>query len=92
MPQAGPAASLRAVADRLGLRMHNINIYRIGGEIRIDVDLEPPKTLSLAGAHQNSEDLEQVLHQEFSNRATIAVELSKELTGTIKRTSWIQLI
>jgi cation diffusion facilitator family transporter len=71
----GPAASLRAVADRLGLRVHNINVYQIGDETRIDLDLELPEALSLAGAHKNSEELERALRQELSNRVAIAVHL-----------------
>jgi Dimerisation domain of Zinc Transporter len=47
----------------------------IGDDLRIDLDLELPKTLSLAGAHKSSEELERVLHHEFSNRVTIAVHL-----------------
>lgn len=71
----GPAASLRAVADRLGLRVHNINVYQIGDETRIDLDLELPETLSLAGAHKSSEELERALRQELSNQVAIAVHL-----------------
>ena len=75
IPHEGPAASLRAVADRLGLRVHNINIYQIDQETRIDLDLELPDVLSLAKAHKHSEDLEQALRHEFSNRVAIAVHL-----------------
>ena len=55
--------------------MHNVNIYRIGDETRIDLDLELPDSLSLAEAHKYSEDLEHALDGEFSNRAAIAVHL-----------------
>ena len=75
MSHEGPAASLRAVADRLGLRVHNINVYQIGDETHIDLDLELPEALSLAGAHKNSEELERALRQELSNRVAIAVHL-----------------
>jgi cation diffusion facilitator family transporter len=71
----GPAASLRAVADRLGLRVHNINVYQIGDETRIDLDLELPETLSLAGAHKSSEELERALRKELSSEVAIAVHL-----------------
>jgi divalent metal cation (Fe/Co/Zn/Cd) transporter len=57
------------------LRVHNVNIYRIGDETRIDLDLELPDSLSLAEAHKHSEDLEHALRRELSNRAAIAVHL-----------------
>jgi divalent metal cation (Fe/Co/Zn/Cd) transporter len=47
----------------------------IGDDLRIDLDLELPETLSLPGAHKSSEELERALHHEFSNRVTIAVHL-----------------
>jgi cation diffusion facilitator family transporter len=75
VPHEGPAASLRAVADRLGLRVHNVNIYLIGDETRIDLDLELPDSLSLAQAHQHSEDLEYALRRELSDRVRMAVHL-----------------
>jgi divalent metal cation (Fe/Co/Zn/Cd) transporter len=75
VPHEGPAASLRAVANRLGLRVHNINIYQIGDEVRFDLDLELPDSLSLAEAHKHSEDLEHALSRELPNRAAIAVHL-----------------
>ena len=75
IPHEGPAASLRAVADRLGLRVHNVNIYLIGDETRIDLDLELADSLSLAQAHKHSEDLEHALRDELSDRACMAVHL-----------------
>jgi divalent metal cation (Fe/Co/Zn/Cd) transporter len=75
IPHEGPAASLRAVADRLGLRVHNVNVYGIGDETRIDLDLELPDSLSLAQAHRHSEDLERALRQELSDWVCTAVHL-----------------
>ena len=75
IPHEGPAASLRAIADRLGLRVHNINVYLIGDETRIDLDLELPDSLSLAQAHKHSEDLEHALRHELSDRLSVAVHL-----------------
>src|SRR5258707_2471755 len=75
IPHEGPAASLRAVADRLGLRVHNVNIYLIGDETRIDLDLELADSLSLAQAHKHSEHLDHALRDELSDRACMAVHL-----------------
>jgi len=67
-PHEAPASSLRAVADQLGLRVHNVNIYQLAHEIHIDLDLELADDLSLAEAHKRSEDLEQALRRELSDR------------------------
>jgi len=74
-PHEAPASSLRAVADRLGLRVHNVNVYQLAREIHIDLDLELADRLSLAEAHKRSEDLEQALRRELSDRVHIAVHL-----------------
>jgi cation diffusion facilitator family transporter len=74
-PREAPAASLRAVADRLGLRVHNVNVYQLGHETHIDLDLELPDYLSLAEAHKRSEDLEEALRGELSDRVQVAVHL-----------------
>ena len=55
--------------------MHNVNIYVIGDETRIDLDLELPDSLSLAQAHKHSEDLDYGLRHERSDRVRIAVHL-----------------
>jgi hypothetical protein len=44
---AAPAASLRAVANRLGLRVYNVNVYLLKHELHIDLDLEVADHLSL---------------------------------------------
>jgi cation diffusion facilitator family transporter len=75
MPHEDPAASLRAIADQLGLRVHNVNVYTIENGIRIDVDLELPDSLTLAQAHKHSEDLEYALCRELSDHAAIAIHL-----------------
>jgi cation diffusion facilitator family transporter len=75
IPQEGPAASLRAIADQLGLRVHNVNVYTIENKIRIDVDLELPDSLTLAQAHKHSEDLEHALSRELSDQVAIAIHL-----------------
>jgi cation diffusion facilitator family transporter len=74
-PHEAPAASLRAVADRLGLRVHNVNVYLLTHETHIDLDLELADNLSLAEAHKRSEDLEEALRREFSDRVEIAIHL-----------------
>jgi divalent metal cation (Fe/Co/Zn/Cd) transporter len=55
--------------------VHNINVYLIGDETRIDLDLELPDSLSLAQAHRHSEDLEHALQHELSDRLSVDVHL-----------------
>jgi divalent metal cation (Fe/Co/Zn/Cd) transporter len=92
VPHDGPAASLRAMADRLGLRVHSVNIYRIGDKTRIDLDLELPDSLSLAEAHKHSEDLEHALRRELSNRAAIAVHLEPLSDGPREARRWFAAV
>ena len=75
IPHEGPAASLRAIADQLRLRVHNVNVYTIDSRIRIDVDLELPNTLTLAQAHRYSENLERALCRELSDPVAVAIHL-----------------
>lgn len=89
-PHEAPAASLRAVADRLGLRVHNVNVYLLAREIHIDLDLELADNLSLAEAHRRSEELEEALQRELSDRVQIAVHLeprSDEARPAVRRPS-----
>jgi cation diffusion facilitator family transporter len=74
-PHESRAASVRAIADRLGLRVHNLNIYLVARETRIELDLELPDTLTLQEAHQKSELLETALADEIPGKVKINVHL-----------------
>jgi cation diffusion facilitator family transporter len=69
------AESVRAIADRLGLRVHNLNIYLVARETRIELDLELPDTLTLEEAHQKSELLETAIAKEIPGTVKIDVHL-----------------
>jgi len=81
-PHEAPAAGLRAVADRLSLRVHNVNVYQLGKETHIDLDLELPDDLSLAEAHKRSEDLEEALRRELPDLVQVAVHLEPRNDGS----------
>ena len=70
----GPRA-LRAIADRLGLRVHNLNIYLVARETRIELDLELPDRLTLAEAHRHSETLEAAIVRELPGPVRVTVHL-----------------
>jgi cation diffusion facilitator family transporter len=74
-PHEAPAASLRALANRLDLRVHNVNVYLLKHELHIDLDLEVADHLSLAEAHKRSEALEEALRRELPNPVKVAVHL-----------------
>jgi divalent metal cation (Fe/Co/Zn/Cd) transporter len=66
---------VRAIADRLCLRVHNLNIYLVGRETRVELDLELPNTLSLSEAHRHSESLEAAIARELPGIVKVTVHL-----------------
>jgi cation diffusion facilitator family transporter len=64
-----------AAAHRLGLHVHNLDVYQLADCVRVDVDLELPTDLTLGQAHTSSERLEQAVREELGDRTTIAVHL-----------------
>src|SRR5258708_28547100 len=75
IPNESPAAGIRAIADRLGLRVHNLNIYSVAHNLRVELDLELPDSLSLLEAHRHSEALERLIAEELSERSKINIAL-----------------
>ncbi|NJN68749.1 MAG: cation-efflux pump [Chloroflexaceae bacterium] len=64
-----------SAAQRLGLRVHNLAIYQLKEEIRIEMDLELPGSMTLTEAHPFSERLEAAIAAELSCPTVIAVHL-----------------
>lgn len=69
------AITVRAVADTLDLRIHNLNIYLVADEIIVDLDLEVANNLTLREAHVKSEMLEQALTAEFKRPIKVAIHI-----------------
>ncbi|NLR62249.1 cation-efflux pump [Chitinophaga polysaccharea] len=67
--------TVRSVAARLDLRIHNLNLYLVANEMRIELDLEVPDNLTLQEAHTKSELLETALRQEFALPVKVAVHI-----------------
>lgn len=67
--------TVRAVADQMGVRIHNLNLYDVAGEIRIGLDLEVPDDLTVQEAHVKSKMLEQALTGEFNERIKVSVHI-----------------
>jgi cation diffusion facilitator family transporter len=74
-PHEPRAASVRAIADRLCLRVHNLNIYLVARETRIEFDLELPDTLTLEEAHRKSELLEAAIVKEVPGSVKVDIHL-----------------
>jgi divalent metal cation (Fe/Co/Zn/Cd) transporter len=94
-PHEAPAAGLRAVANRLDLRVHNVNVYLLRHELHIDLDLEVADHLSLAEAHKRSEALEEALRRELPVPVKVAVHLeprSDDPRPAVRRLSAIEQV
>lgn len=64
-----------AAAQRLGLNVHNLDIYQLTERVRVDVDLELPMHMLLDEAHKWSEDLEQAIQTELGDNTIVFVHL-----------------
>ena len=69
------ATAVYAAANRLGLHVHNLDIYQLADSVRVDMDLELPTNLTLGEAHRSSEQLERAICDELGGTTTVAVHL-----------------
>ncbi len=69
------ATAVYSIAQRLGLRIHNLDMYQLAEGVRIKMDLELPSSLTLAEAHQHSEELEAAIVSELPARTSVAIHL-----------------
>lgn len=69
------ATAVYAAAHRIGLHVHNLEIYQLADSVRVEMDLELPTNLTLGQAHTSSEQLEQAIRAELGDRTVVAVHL-----------------
>ncbi len=69
------ATAVYASANRLGLHVHNLDLYQLADAIRVDMDLELPTDLTLGEAHTSSERLERAICDELGGSTVVAVHL-----------------
>jgi cation diffusion facilitator family transporter len=69
------ATAVYAAANRLGLHVHNLDIYQLTDSVRVDMDLELPTNLTLGEAHTSSEQLERAICEELGGTTMVAVHL-----------------
>ena len=75
------AVRLRAMADGLGLGVHNIHIDVLDGRYLVDVDVEVDSTLSLAESHALVSELELRARRELSRVSDIVTHIEPTLPG-----------
>jgi cation diffusion facilitator family transporter len=64
-----------AAAHRLGLHVHNLDVYQLADSVRVDMDLELPTDQTLGEAHTSSERLEHAIRSELGDSTVVAVHL-----------------
>jgi divalent metal cation (Fe/Co/Zn/Cd) transporter len=69
------ATAVYSIAQRLGLRIHNLDMYQLAEGVRIEMDLELPSSLTLAEAHRHSEELEAAIISELPAGTSVAIHL-----------------
>ncbi len=69
------ATAVYSTAQRLGLRVHNLDIYQLTDGVRVEMDLELPGSLTLEEAHQHSEHLEAAISEELPCQSCVFIHL-----------------
>jgi cation diffusion facilitator family transporter len=89
------SSKIRALAERLNLHIHNLNLYMVSDQMRIELDLELPESLSLFQAHEKSEMLEKELFEELGPSIKVAVHIeprNEMLKPAIRREKYTKQI
>ncbi len=69
------ATTVYAIAQQLGLRVHNLDLYQLSDCVRVEVDLELPSEMTLRAAHAFSECFEQAVQAELPACTNVTVHL-----------------
>ncbi len=90
--------AIYAAAQRLGLRIHNLDLYQVGAELQLGLDLELPGAPTLAEALKSVAALKAAIGAELSDVSQITIHLeprrdeiqtaspTKELTAQVAET------
>ena len=78
-PQAPAAqdtvARVRAVANRLNFKVHDVTAYEVKGRVRINLDLEVDPALTLQAAHDRATELESAVEREIEEVSEVNVHI-----------------
>jgi cation diffusion facilitator family transporter len=69
------STAVYAAAHRLGMSVHNLDIFQLGNGLCIVLDLELPGELSLHEGHRESEALANAIRQELPDSTEISIHL-----------------
>jgi cation diffusion facilitator family transporter len=76
-------AAVRAVANRMTVSVHNVQVLLLSDGLQVDLDLELPAGISLREAHECSERLEHALHESMPEVRSIGIHLEPRVGRTI---------
>jgi cation diffusion facilitator family transporter len=76
-------AAVRAVANRMTVSVHNVQVLLLSDGLQVDLDLELPAGISLREAHECSERLERALHESMPEVRSIGIHLEPRVGRTI---------
>jgi divalent metal cation (Fe/Co/Zn/Cd) transporter len=74
---------VRAVANRMTVSVHNVQVLLLSDGLQVDLDLELPAGISLREAHECSERLEHALHESMPEVRSIGIHLEPRVGRTI---------
>jgi cation diffusion facilitator family transporter len=78
-PQAPAAqdtvARVRAVANRLNFKVHDVTAYEVRGRVRVNLDLEVDPALTLQVAHDRATELESAVEREIQEISEVNVHI-----------------
>jgi cation diffusion facilitator family transporter len=73
--------SIRAVAQRLGMAIHDITAYQEDGRVFVELHLEVDENLSLRDAHRRATELENAIHDSGEDKQKLDINIHIEPLG-----------
>jgi cation diffusion facilitator family transporter len=73
--ELAPVQRVRAVANRLGLNVHDVRVHEVQGRLYVDIHLELDPHMKLQAAHDLTSRLEADIAAELPNTASISTHL-----------------
>ncbi len=79
-----PVERVRAVANRLGLNVHDVRVHEVQGQLYVDIHLELDPHMKLKAAHDLTSRLEADIAAELPNAASINTHLEPAEAETLQ--------
>ncbi|GIV95814.1 MAG: cation transporter [Herpetosiphonaceae bacterium] len=71
----GYTTAVYAAANRLGLSVHNLDVFHLSDGLKVDLDLELPSDLTLGEAHSYAQQLRDLIMQELPESSEVSIHL-----------------